>query len=153
TGERAYVIHGHPVIGSGGVGGAPQLPGLATDHHDSVITSADMERISRCLSPDEVVAFMSGALGADAVRLFEGHVAVCAACRMLLSLVARSDSIVGTLPSRGVTFGGGSGAPRDAGADPSLGSRVGRYVLLERLGAGAMGVVFAAHDPELDRKV
>ena len=33
------------------------------------------------------------------------------------------------------------------------GSLVGRYVVLDRLGAGAMGVVYAAFDPELDRKV
>ncbi len=31
--------------------------------------------------------------------------------------------------------------------------RVGRYVMIERVGAGAMGVVYAAYDPELDRKV
>jgi serine/threonine protein kinase/formylglycine-generating enzyme required for sulfatase activity len=43
-------------------------------------------------------------------------------------------------------------------SDPDLdvlsrGSTLGRYLVLERLGAGAMGVVYAAYDPELDRKV
>ncbi len=33
------------------------------------------------------------------------------------------------------------------------GAVVGRYVVLEKLGAGAMGVVLAAFDPDLDRKI
>jgi len=33
------------------------------------------------------------------------------------------------------------------------GTNIDRYVLLDRLGAGAMGIVYAAYDPELDRKV
>jgi serine/threonine protein kinase len=38
---------------------------------------------------------------------------------------------------------------------PSLprGTTVHRYVLLDEVGAGAMGVVYAAHDHRLDRKV
>jgi tetratricopeptide (TPR) repeat protein/predicted Ser/Thr protein kinase len=45
---------------------------------------------------------------------------------------------------------------RDAAApEPPLasGARVGRYVIVERIGSGGMGVVYAAQDPELDRKI
>jgi tetratricopeptide (TPR) repeat protein len=41
----------------------------------------------------------------------------------------------------------GSGAPR------ARGSTFGRYVLLERVGAGTSGEVWAAYDPRLDRRV
>ncbi len=41
----------------------------------------------------------------------------------------------------------------EAPADLQRGALVGRYVVLSRLGAGGMGVVFAAYDPDLDRKV
>ncbi len=45
----------------------------------------------------------------------------------------------------------------DAPAAPHLtlarGALLGRYVIIEMLGAGAMGVVYSAFDPELDRKV
>jgi tetratricopeptide (TPR) repeat protein len=39
------------------------------------------------------------------------------------------------------------------GAPLPRGASVGRYVVLDGVGAGAMGVVYAAYDPELDRKV
>ena len=41
----------------------------------------------------------------------------------------------------------GLGTPYD------VGDRIGRYVIVDRVGAGAMGVVFAAYDPSLDRRI
>ncbi len=36
---------------------------------------------------------------------------------------------------------------------PRRGQSIGRYVVIDRVGAGAMGLVFAAYDPDLDRRV
>src|SRR5690348_9844730 len=69
-------------------------------------------------------------------------------------------------PARGYTRGMG-GADRPDLADTMAGwsgggveteilprgSALGRYLVLEQRGAGGMGVVYSAYDPELDRKV
>jgi hypothetical protein len=54
------------------------------------------------------------------------------------------DTMAGCPPSFGTPVRLGELAP---------GTRVDRFVVEERLGAGGMGVVYAARDPELDRRV
>ncbi|MEZ4384259.1 MAG: serine/threonine-protein kinase [Nannocystaceae bacterium] len=43
--------------------------------------------------------------------------------------------------------------PSASASGLSTGAGLGRYTILRRLGSGAMGVVYSAYDPELDRKV
>ena len=111
-----------------------------------------MEQLDRCVTTDDVADFVSDALTPRARVAFEAHVARCPTCRTLLSLVARSDSV--GQASRDSAISGSSWPDHDAWSEePAPGMRVDRYLLGARLGAGAMGVVFAAYDPELDRQV
>jgi len=52
------------------------------------------------------------------------------------------------------TLSGGNTLPDRSSRRPlAPGDRIGRYVVSERIGAGGMGVVYRARDPELDRDV
>ena len=133
-----------------------------------------------CLDANVVQDLMSGAL-ADAARIEAmTHLDGCDDCRLLISTLAR-EAVIDTVremaltatvapPSVGLlaTQASNAGIALDAtAASYSVGDvtkpvriraaqpskRLGRYTMQERLGAGAMGVVYRAEDPELGRKV
>ncbi|GMU09168.1 serine/threonine-protein kinase [Corallococcus caeni] len=88
----------------------------------------------------------------------ELHLDTCASCREALAdflrVRAASSPDVHAAPTAVVL----SEAPRtrvSRSGFPQVaqGALLGRYVVLERLGAGGMGVVHAAYDPSLDRRI
>jgi tetratricopeptide (TPR) repeat protein/tRNA A-37 threonylcarbamoyl transferase component Bud32 len=120
--------------------------------------------------PDENVlaALARDELPAAERATIEAHIDACDACSEvvaeLMRLFASSFSAgeqpqaVQELSTSGVesTLGGMELPPNDAWPTElplPEGAKLGRYVVLRAIGAGAMGIVYAAYDPELDRKI
>ncbi len=95
-----------------------------------------------CPDDDAIDRFTSGGAGeAEAVEIRE-HLPECAACRRLVSALVKES--VASEPVEASDSGGG----------PLLrGTQIARYLIIDFIGAGAMGMVYAAYDPQLDRKV
>ena len=93
--------------------------------------------MSDCLAENDVVDLLDGRLAQSEVERVTAHLDACDACRELVADAARE------MPSSSPS--GASTATR--------GTCIGRYVVIDRIGVGAMGVVYAAYDPELDRRV
>ncbi len=105
---------------------------------------------------ERLLAFTLGQLESDVAREVESHLAACPACKLRqesISSVAFSKTAAGSSKDGVPTRAEGELATHAGGFVLQRGATLGRYVLLEKLGAGGMGEVFAAYDPQLDRKV
>ena len=103
-----------------------------------------------CLEESQALAFVAGDLGDHARHGVEEHIDDCAACRQLLAELVRKRTLD---PASDDTVLAGNKAPLFDPADWLPGMRVGRYVVLARIGRGGMGAVYRAEDVELARPV
>jgi tetratricopeptide (TPR) repeat protein len=100
-----------------------------------------------CLDENTLVAFFERRLGPDEHARAERHMDRCSGCRQLVATVAQCG------PGDDVGLVAVASPPDSAPELGAAGGHVGRYEITGRLGAGAMGVVYAARDPQLGRSV
>ncbi|MGN6109592.1 MAG: protein kinase domain-containing protein, partial [Kofleriaceae bacterium] len=85
-----------------------------------------------CLDDELVLGLVEGRLAPPVLASVDDHLDGCASCRELVVQLSRARTTTQVL---------------------ERGSQLGRYVIGELLGAGAMGRVYSAWQPELDRRV
>src|SRR5256885_12871436 len=101
-----------------------------------------------CLDENTFAAYFDLRLTpAETAALF-AHVDTCSSCARLFSETAAVRATQGPSLEVSATLPGGPGAPT-----PRELPTLGRYQVERILGMGAMAVVYAAHDPELDSKI
>ncbi len=119
-----------------------------------------------CLEPDALEGLVQGWLAGGELARAEAHIDRCPECRRCVSELAKGllAPPSGAAPDDGDAGAGEPGAGEPDAGEPDAaetsgppplapGTALGRYVVDGLLGAGGMGLVYAAYDPELDRKV
>ncbi len=98
-----------------------------------------------CLTENTIVQFVHDGLAAPERAVAELHLDSCADCLRAMAETAKylfqDGSELVTLPARA------------SSATLAAGDEIARYVVDQPIGSGGMGVVYAAYDPQLDRKV
>ncbi len=96
-----------------------------------------------CPPEDEFLSFAQGHLRLERRSALEAHARVCPACEELAGAALAGSGPMASHES----------SPWRRNPDLPRGTLVGRYTVLLLVGRGAMSEVYAAYDPELDRRV
>ena len=114
-----------------------------------------------CPEENVIVDFVRAELDPDARQQVEEHIDGCPSCAQVVAELAKLEGPLSLDEPEALSDERLSLTSRGSQPRPKLrlppplrqGDKLGRYVVLDRVGAGGMGVVYAAYDPELDRKV
>ncbi len=136
----------------------PRLAYRTHFQHPAPVGTSSAARIA-CIGDNTLAAYAEGRLDAQGRGPVEAHLVECLDCRTVLgraaplaSGVERSSASTANHPVEDSSGYGGRGVDEDA-EELSPGARVSRYVVERIVGRGAMGAVYAARDPDLDRTV
>ncbi len=100
--------------------------------------------LAACPPVDDLVTFATGRVSGTQLDALEQHLDECPACQQVLIGLVRDATDASQ---------GEAGTAAHAPILLPRGTRLGRYTVLDAVGMGGMGVIYAAYDPELDRKV